>query len=97
MKWNTESVIKTVKTSFPDCTVKRQFHKGEFDTTHLVVTLLDDSGFEVFGERDNNPMYKNRESVVIDRIVLERPSSKELEIKVIEILTGSDFAEIVVR
>lgn len=97
MKWNTESVIKMLKESFQDCTIKRQFHKGEFDSTHLVVTLQDDSHFEVFGERDDNPMYKNRENVVIDRVILERSSSKELEVKVIEILMNNDMSTVVPR
>jgi len=69
MKWITEDMIKLMKQSFGDIQIKRVFHKGEFDSTHLAVTIPEGS-FEFFGERDDQPMYKNRESVVIDRVVI---------------------------
>ncbi len=77
MKWNTEDMIKLMKQSFGDIQIKRVFHKGDFDSTHLAVTIPEGS-FEFFGERDDQPMYKNRENVVIDRIVICSSSSDAL-------------------
>jgi hypothetical protein len=74
MKWNTEDMIKLMKQSFGDIQIKRVFHKGDFDSTHLAATIPEGS-FEFFGERDDQPMYKNRENVVIDRVVICSSSS----------------------